>query len=287
MNNQLEIPILGLGTWQIPNTNSDRVVQDGICVGYRHIDTANAYENEVGVGLGIRKSGIQRETIFVTSKIPAECKSYEEAKQKIDESLQKLNIDYIDLLLIHCPSPWNRFKKHYNAIVNKNKEAWLRYGYEKENLDVYKAMEEAVQEGKVRSIGLSNFFNEDTQNILDHCSIPPVVNQIQYHVGYEQEDIVLYCHKHNILIEAYSPIATGALLQETTILEMAKKYQVSVAQLSIRYAFYKTDIVLPKTTHKDFMIQNADIDFSITDEDLNLLHQFQPQIEKKRHSLQR
>lgn len=279
LNNGVEIPVVGLGTWQTPAGITERVVKDGIEVGYLHIDTANAYENEEGVGAGIRNSGIERNKIFVTSKVPAEIKSYGEAQKKIDESLLKLNIDHIDLMLIHCPSPWNQFKHHYNAIINKNKDAWERYGYEAENLEVWKALEEAVQAGKIRSIGISNFFNVDTQNILDHCTIKPVVNQINYHIGLEQKDIVDFCHDYDIKIEAYSPIATGNLLNNEEVKVIADKYGVTTAQLSIRYALDKTDIVIPKTTHKEFMIQNSEIDFTISEEDKNVLENID--IEKK------
>lgn len=271
LNNGLEIPIIGLGTWQTPNGITSRVVQEAIDVGYIHIDTANTYDNEQGVGEGIRKSGINRENIFVTSKIPAEIKSYQEAKKKIDESLTLLNIDYIDLMLIHCPCPWNEFKKHSNAIANNNWDGYQRHGYQEENLEVWCALEEAVQQGKIKSIGISNFFNKDTENILNHCSIKPVINQINYHIGFEQNDIVEFCHNNNILIEAYSPIATGDLLNNEFVKEIANKYGVSVAQLSIRYALDKTDIVLPKTTHKEFMIENAKLDFNISKEDMQIL----------------
>lgn len=267
LNDNSSIPIIGLGTWQTPNNITAKVVEEAINVGYKHIDTANAYDNEEGVGLGIKNTKIARDQIYVTSKVPAEIKSYEEAKKKIDESLHKLNIDYIDLMLIHCPSPWPLFKKHINAIINKNQEAWKKYGFVNQNIEVYKALEEGVIAGKIRSIGISNFFNVDIQNILDHCSIKPVINQINYHIGYEQEDEVEFCHTNNIKVEAYSPIATGRLLENEKVIEIAKKYNVSVAQLSIRYALDKTDIVLPKTTHKEFMIQNANIDFQISDED--------------------
>lgn len=271
LNNGLEIPVIGLGTWQTPNDITSRVVQEALEVGYLHIDTANAYDNEQGVGEGIRKSHINRDKLFVTSKIPAEIKSYQEAKDKIDESLSLLNIDYIDLMLIHCPCPWNQFKKHSNALENNNWDGWKRYGYEEENLQVYKALEEAVQAGKIKSIGISNFFNKDTENILKNCSIKPVVNQINYHIGFEQNDIVQYCHDNDILIEAYSPIATGDLLNNQSVKEIADKYNVSVAQLSIRYALDKTDIVLPKTTHKEFMMENAKLDFIISEEDIKIL----------------
>lgn len=282
LNNGLEIPIIGLGTWQTPNDITSRVVQEAIDVGYIHIDTANAYDNEQGVGEGIRKSGINRENIFVASKIPAEIKSYQETKKKIDESLTLLNIDYIDLMLIHCPCPWNEFKKHSNAIANNNWDGYQRHGYQEENLQVWCALEEAVQQGKIKSIGISNFFNKDTENILNHCSIKPVINQINYHIGFEQNDIVEFCHNNNILIEAYSPIATGDLLNNESVKEIANKYGVSVAQLSIRYSLDKTDIVLPKTTHKEFMIQNAKLDFNISEEDIKTLS-FIDNVQKYHH----
>lgn len=270
-NDGTKIPVVGLGTWQTPADIATRVVEEGIETGYIHIDTANAYKNEKAVGEGVRKSGIARDKIYITSKVRGEIKNYADAKAQIDESLSNLDLGYIDLMLIHCPSPWNEYQNHKLAVKSGNEEDWAKYGHEEDNLEVWKALEEAVQAGKVRSIGISNFANRDTKNILDHCSIKPVCNQIHYHIGFEQPDVVEYCHENGILIEAYSPIATGELLKNEKVIEMAKKYNVSAAQLSIRYALDKTDIVLPKTTHKEFMIENAKIEFTISDEDKKVL----------------
>lgn len=272
LNDGKMIPVLGLGTWQISESVTARVVKDALDAGYRHIDTANAYGNEEGVGEGIRNSGLSREEIFVTSKIPAEDKSYARAMRKIDESLSLLKMDYIDLMLIHCPSPWSEFGQHSRAFAEQNPDELKKYGYYDENMYVWQALEEAVRQGKVRSIGVSNFNNGDTQNILHNCHIRPAVNQINYHIGYEQREIRDFCHKNGILIEAYSPIATGELLHNREVEAMAAKYHVTTAQLSIRFALQETDIALPKTTHKEYMIENAKVDFEISPEDMKILY---------------
>ncbi len=258
LNNGTEIPVIGLGTWQVPAEIAERVVREGIETGYRHIDTAYAYGNEREVGLGIKASGIDRSEIYVTTKIKAEFKSYEEAKKQIDESLANLDCGYIDLILIHCPTPWKEFG-------NRTKTYYL------ENLAVWKAMEEAVDAGKVRSIGVSNFSPDDLNNILKNCRIRPVCNQICLHIGLTQEETVTFCRENGIAVEAYSPIATGGLLKHPDVVKMAKKYRKTPAQLSIRYSLEKAEVTLPKTTHQEFMAENADVDFEIREKDMKVL----------------
>ena len=170
LNNGKEIPMIGLGTWLINNDKVDQVIKDAVSLGYRHIDTAQAYENEEGIGRGIKECGIAREELFITSKIRAEYKTYDEAKASIDESLKKLGLDYIDLMIIHAPTPWNEFRETDNK-------------YFKENLEVWKALEDAYDEGKVKAIGVSNFHIEDLDNIINNCRIKPMVNQVLSHVG--------------------------------------------------------------------------------------------------------
>lgn len=255
-----EIPVLALGTWQTPADTASRVVKDAIEVGYRHIDTAIAYGNEEGVGEGIKRSGISRENLFVTSKIPAEVKNYEDAKKCIDESLERLGLDYLDLMLIHAPKPW--------AVM------WLPItkNYDKGNLEVWKALIEARDAGKIKSIGVSNFKIKDIENLINNTNEVPAVNQILLHIGKVDKDLIEYCKSKNIEIEAYSPMGTGRLIKNAKIKEIADKYNVTVPQLCIKYTLDLGTISLPKTTHKEFMIQNMAVDFELKEEDKELLN---------------
>lgn len=258
LSNGKQIPVIGLGTWQTPNDIACRVVKDAIEVGYIHIDSASAYENEIGVGEGVRLSGISRDKIYVTTKVPSHMKSYETAKAVIKQSLERLNIDYIDLMLIHCPTPWSEYGK-------------TSYKYFEENVEVYRAMEEAYERGEIKSLGISNFSIEDTKNILEHCKIKPVINQIPWYIGCRNEALRDYCHENGILIESYSPLGTGRLLDNPEVKTIADKYGVSTAQLCIKFALMDVDITLPKTTHKERMIANAELDFEISSEDFEAL----------------
>ena len=254
-----EIPVLALGTWQTPADTASRVVMDAIEVGYRHIDTAIAYGNEDGVGEGIKRLRISRENLFITSKIPAEVKNYEDAKKCIDESLERLGLDYLDLMLIHAPKPW--------AVM------WLPItkNYDKGNLEVWKALIEARDAGKIKSIGVSNFKIKDIENLINNTNEVPVVNQILLHIGKVDTNLIEYCKSKNIEIEAYSPMGTGRLIKNAKIKEIADKYNVTVPQLCIKYTLDLGTISLPKTTHKEFMIQNKNVDFEISAEDKDLL----------------
>ena len=256
--NGVEIPVIGLGTWQTPEEIAARVVKEGIEVGYIHIDTAAAYRNEHGVGEGIKLSGIDRKKLFITTKIPAELKTYEEAKDSINKSLKLLDVDYIDLIIIHCPTPWREY-------FNRSKD------YFKENIEVYRALEEAYEAGKLRAIGVSNFSIADIQNIMDHCKIKPMINQIPWYIGCRDEKLKEFCNKNQILVESYSPLGTGRIIDKKEIVEMAKKYNVTPAQLCIRFALQDVDITLPKTTHKERMIENSLVDFEIKEQDFNFL----------------
>ena len=257
LSNGNKIPTLAYGTWLIKNEIAAECVKNAIEAGYRHIDTAQAYRNEEGVGEGIRLSGIKREDIYVTTKVAAEIKSYDEAKASIDESLRKLGLDYVDLILIHCPQPWQEFRGPKN--------------YFEENIQVWKAMEEAYLAGKVKAIGVSNFLPEDIKNITDNCSIKPMANQIPCHIGYQQMRTMKYCEENGIVVEAYSPIAHGRALNNEAIIEMANKYNVSVAQLCIRYTLQLNTISIPKATSKEHIIENTKLDFEISKEDMEAL----------------
>ena len=252
--NGVEAPTLAYGTWLIKNSDACECVKLALKHGYRHIDTAQAYGNEVGVGQGIKESGLKREDIFVTTKVQAEHKSYKKTKASIDESLKKLGLDYIDLILIHAPQPWLKFR-------GKNK-------YYKENIEVWRALEDAYKEGKARSIGVSNFLIPDLENIMNHCEIKPMANQILLHIGNTPMDLVKFCQENDIVVESYSPIAHGAALKDEKIKAIADKYNVSVPQLCIKYTLQLDTISIPKASSDDHIKSNAELDFEISKEDM-------------------
>ncbi|WP_214823681.1 aldo/keto reductase [Exiguobacterium algae] len=257
LSNGITIPKLGLGTWMIDNDQVTEVVKQALKLGYRHVDTAQAYQNEEGVGRGVRESGIARDEVFVTTKLAAEIKSYEEAKAAIDESLQKMGLDYIDLMLIHSPQPWMEFGEE-DRFYEGNLEAW-------------KALEEAYRDGKLRAIGVSNFIETDLDNLLENGSISPMVNQVLAHISNTPFDLIDYTQSKGILVEAYSPIAHGAVLDNEQLVEMANRYDVSVAQLCIRYDQQLGLLPLPKTKTVEHLKTNAILDFTISDEDMETL----------------
>lgn len=258
LNNGVVIPQLALGTWLIDDDKVTDAVKSALQMGYRHIDTAQAYGNERGVGEGVRQSGIPRDEIFITSKVAAEHKSYESAAKSIDDTLALMKMDYLDMMIIHSPQPW----KEVNQSENR---------YKKENQEVWRALEDALEVGKLRAIGVSNFLEEDVQNILQTARIKPQVNQILAHISNTPLDLIQYCQNEGIAVEAYSPVAHGEALKNPKIVAMAKKYGVSVAQLCIRYCIQLDMIVLPKTANPDHMRENADLDFEISQEDMKEL----------------
>ena len=254
LNNGVKVPALAYGTWLIEDENAAKCVKMALEAGYRHIDTAQAYGNEEGVGQGIKESGLKREEVFITSKVQAEFKTYKKTKKSIDESLKKLGVDYIDLMLIHCPQPWMLFRS--------------KFRYFKQNVEVWKAMEDAYKEGKVRAIGVSNFLVDDLENIINNCEIKPMVNQILLHIGDTPVDVIKFCQENDIVVEAYSPIAHGKALNNKTIQAMADKYKVSVPQLCIKYTLQLDTISIPKASSKEHIEDNMKLDFEIKEEDM-------------------
>ncbi|WP_163192214.1 aldo/keto reductase [Clostridium thermarum] len=256
LENGVKIPKIGFGTWQIPNGEiAYNSVAFALKNGYRHIDTARGYGNEESVGKAVRDSGIDRSEIFITSKLPAEIKNYEAALKSFDETMENLGLDYIDLYLIHAPWPWHEIGADYT----------------KENIEVWKAMEKIYESGRCRAIGVSNFNVEDLTAILETCKVKPLVNQIRYFIGYTQEEVTKFCQKNNILVEGYSPLATGAILKNETLAALAEKYNVSLPQLCIRYVLQKDVLPLPKSTHPEYIAKNAEVDFVISEEDMRYL----------------
>lgn len=257
LSNGVTIPKLGLGTWFIANDDAGQAVVDAVKIGYRHIDTAQAYGNEDGVGDGLRASGVARDQMFVTTKLAAEVKAYDEAVASIDESLQRLGLDYIDLMIIHSPQPWQQFGDR-NRYFEGNREAW-------------RALEEAYTAGKLRAIGLSNFEQHDIDNILGSCSVAPMVNQILAHISNTPAALIDYSQSKGILVEAYSPIAHGELMKNQEVASIAEGYGVSIPQLSIRYTLQLGLLPLPKTANPAHMKSNAAVDFVISDADMDTL----------------
>ena len=258
MNNGINIPKLALGTWFIENDEAAEAVREAVKIGYRHIDTAQAYGNEQGVGEGVRSCGIPRSEIFITSKVAAEHKTYESALNSINETLSKMKLDYIDMMIIHSPQPWVEVNQSENRYFKENKEVWT-------------ALEDAVKANKVKAIGVSNFLEKDIENILSSCKIQPAVNQILVHISNTPMKLINYCKGKNILVEAYSPIAHGKILKNESITKMAEKYKVSVAQLCIKYDLQLGTVVLPKTSNPEHMKSNAELNFTISIDDMETL----------------
>lgn len=261
LSNSVKIPKLGLGTWMLTDSEAAQAVRDAVVMGYRHIDTAQAYGNESGVGEGIRTCGISRDELFVTSKVAAENKSYDSAAQSIDETLRKTELDYIDMMIIHSPQPWAGFRGEKRCF--------------EENREVWRALEDAYKAGKVRAIGVSNFLKDDLENILNSCGIKPMVNQILAHISNTPLSLIYFCNKNGIQTEAYSPIAHGEALKNKAIADIAARYSVTPAQLCVRYVLDLGMVALPKTANPEHMKANADVDFNISGEDLNTLKNFE------------
>lgn len=260
--NGVEIPKLGLGTWMIEDDVVADAVKKAVEIGYRHVDTAQAYQNERGVGEGIRESGVARDELFVTTKLEAGIKSYEDAKAAIEGSLETMGLDYIDLMIIHSPQPWQNFAGD-DRFFEGNLAAW-------------KALEEAYDAGKLRAIGVSNFQKEDLENLISNASVKPMLNQILTHVSNTPFELIDFIKSNDMLVEAYSPVGHGKIFDNKEIKSMADKYNVSIAQLCIRYVLQLGLLPLPKTANPDHMKNNADVDFEISAEDMETLKNAEP-----------
>lgn len=254
LSNGVKLPKLSLGTWLMSSDEAEKALQDAVSLGYRGIDTAEAYENEDGVGRAIK----DRDRVFVATKLKAEFKSYKEAIAAIDKSLIDLNLNYIDLMLIHSPQPWAEVNQSDNRYTDGNLEAW-------------RALEDGMRDGKIRAIGVSNFLQEDLDNIIDNSSIKPMVNQILAHISNTPFELIEYSKSKGMIVEAYSPIAHGMALKNETIKNMASKYDATPSQLCLRYCLELGLTILPKTSNKEHMKSNAELDFTISDEDMNTL----------------
>lgn len=249
----MKIPKVGFGTWQTPDGDvAETSVLQALEAGYRHIDTAAAYGNEESVGRAIKKSGINREELFITTKLWNNNHSYEKAKAAIDESLTKLGLDYLDLYLIHWPNPVDIRENHIEA----NAESW-------------RAMEEAVEAGKIKAIGVSNFRPHHLDALLETAKIKPVVNQIFLNPSDMQPEVVEYCRNKDILLEGYSPLGTGKIFEVPELQEIAKNYNKTVAQVVLRWSLQHGFLPLPKSVTESRIKENiALFDFEITDADM-------------------
>ena len=245
LNNGIEMPILGYGVYQVTPEECERCVADALSVGYRSIDTAQAYYNEEGVGRAVKKSGIARADVFITTKVWISNAGYERAKASIDESLRKLQSDYVDLLLIHQP-----FNDYYGT---------------------YRAMEEAYKAGKVRAIGVSNFYPDRFVDLAEFCKIKPMVNQVETHVFNQQVEPQKIMERYGACVMSWGPFAEGRndFFTNATLRAIGEKYGKSVAQTALRFLIQRGVIVIPKSTRKERMIENFNVfDFTLTDEDM-------------------
>ena len=248
LSNGVKMPILGYGVYQVTQEECERCVSDALEVGYRSIDTAQSYFNEEQVGSAIKKSGVKREDIFLTSKVWVEHYGYEECKKSVEESLRKLGTDYLDLMLLHQP-----FADYYGA---------------------WRALEDLYEEGKLRAIGISNFYPDRMVDISSFARIRPMINQIETHPLFARAEDHKWMEKYGVAHEAWAPFGEGrgGLFENETLKAIGEKYDKSAAQVMLRWNIQRGVIVLPKTTHKERMIQNLDVfDFALSDEDMTAI----------------
>lgn len=251
LRNGVYIPDIGFGTSLINGTECIENIKEALYAGYRHIDTASVYNNEKEIGIAIRESEIPREEIFITSKVWKDSMGYEKTIESFNNSLKNLQLDYIDLFLIH----------------------WPRNNDEKLNIDTWKALEDLYRQKKVKAIGVSNYLKHHLDIILNHCEVIPMVNQLEFHPGLIRQETINFCKENNIVIEAWAPLGKGKMLQNEKLIEIAKKYRKSVAQLCIRWCLQNRVIPLPKTTNLERMLENKDIfGFQISKEDMEFIN---------------
>jgi diketogulonate reductase-like aldo/keto reductase len=256
LSNGVEIPCIGFGTWQTPDGEvAVSSVLHAIEAGYRHIDTAQGYENEESVGIAVKRSGIDRKELFITSKLTNSEHGYEKTLNAFEKSLKKLDMDYLDLFLIHWPNP----------IAYRN-------NWQEANAGTWKAFEELYRSGRIRSIGISNFHQHHIIELMKTATIAPMVNQIRLCPGDTQDELVDYCHSHDILLEAYSPLGVGKIFDIPEMKALEKKYNKSIAQICIRWSLQRGYLPLPKSVTPARIKENTEVfDFELDSADVQMI----------------
>lgn len=250
LTGSIAMPLLGLGTWDLRGEACVHSVCDALALGYRLIDTAQMYDNEVEVGLGIKKSGVPREELFLTTKIYRPSNSYEKAREAIDVSLVRLGVDYVDLLLLHEPY--------------------------QQGAEMYRAIEDAFHAGKARAIGISNYDSRHYEAFLTQCNVVPVVNQLECHVFFQKRAFQQRMAKHGTVLQAWAPLASGegGVPINTVLAEIGAHYGKTAAQVALRFLVQRGISVIPKSKHRERLRENAAIfDFTLNDEDMKTIYQ--------------
>ena len=259
LSNDLNIPCVGFGTWQAADGEvATEAVRSALKAGYRHVDTAAIYRNEESVGRAVTESGIDRSEIFVTTKLWNKCRSYELAFSAFERSLSKLGLDYVDLYLIHWPASPSQYEN-----------------FDQINLETWRAMTELYKDGKIKSIGVSNFMPHHLEALMK-TDVVPMVNQIEFHPGFTQWETLESCKKNGILVEGWSPLGSGRVLSDERLKKIASKYGKSVAQICIRWSLQHGVLPLPKSVTESRIIENADVfDFEISSADMAEIDAFE------------
>lgn len=256
LNNGVTIPLLGYGTFRVSENGASRAVREALEVGYRHIDAAAVYDNEEEVGNGIRQSGVPRDQIFVTSKVWNSERGYQATLKAFDRTLSDLQLDYLDLYLIHWPANERQFGARWEDL----------------NADTWKALEELLSKKRVRAIGVSNFLPHHLESLMKRSKVKPAVNQIELNPGHQQRETVDFCKKNQILVEAWGPLGQGRLLQNSTLSNIGKKYGKSVAQVCVRWILQQDISPLVKSVTPQRIKENFDVwDFTLTSEDMQAI----------------